>query len=191
MVEDVGAHLMSILDEVQTYFMTSLEGGIACLPEKPEGWAFAGMNTETAVSQLVAARALFPGRPSPRFLDCGSGLAFVTALARRLGFNASGVEWSEKYVSLAKQLFPSSNTLQGDVLEFTGYADYDVIYYYGPFSDETLQRRFEEKVEDEAKVGAVIIGNRKASDSWRASKRFEHLAGDGFMGVFLRKIAGS
>jgi hypothetical protein len=68
------------------------------------------------------------------------------------------------------------------VLEFGGYADCDVIYYCGPFSDEAVQRRFEEKVEAEAKVGAVIIGNRKASDAWRSSKRFELLSQDGFMG---------
>lgn len=191
MAKDVTSHLMSMLDQVQAYFRDSLEGGTGVHHDKPEAWAFVGMDTETAVSQLRTARALFPEKPRPKFLDCGSGLAFVTALAHGIGFDATGVEWSEKYVSLANRLFSPATTLQGDVLEFRGYADYDVIYYYGPFSDEALQRRFEEKVEAEAKVGAVIIGNRKASDAWRSSNRFELLSPDGFMGVFLRKVAAS
>jgi len=125
------------------------------------------MDTETAVSQLR------------------------TALTHGFGFDATGVEWSEKHVSLANQLFSPATTLQGGALEFKGYADYDGFYYYGPFPDEALQRRFEEKVEAEAKVGAVIIGNRKASDAWRSSNRFELLSPDGFMGLFLRKVAAS
>jgi hypothetical protein len=189
MAKDLAPHLMTMLDQVQSYFMTRLVGGIARLPDKPEAWAFVGLRTETAVPQLLAARALFPESPSPKFLDCGSGLAFVTALARGIGFDATGIEWNEQYVSIARQLFSSARTVQGDVLAFAGYGDYDVIYYYGPFSDEEVQRRFEEKVEAEAKVGAVIIGNRKASDAWRASNRFQLLAEDGYMGVLLRKLS--
>jgi hypothetical protein len=180
---------MLMLDSVQDFFMNSLVGGIGRLPDKPEAWSFVGLRMEMAVSQLLTARALFPESATPTFLDCGSGLAFVTALARGLGFRATGVEWSEACVATAKRLFPSVESIQGDVMEFTRYGDYDVIHYYGPFADEDVQRRFEEKVEAEAKTGAVIIGNRKASNAWRA-RPFELLSqDDGFMGLVLRKIS--
>lgn len=186
---DIARYLGNTLDQVQTYFTSSLAGGIAKLKDKPEAWAFVGMPALTAVAQLRQARSCFPAAPSPTFLDCGSGLGFVPALAREMGFRASGLEWSEEYVAIAQQMFSWVTTFQGDVLEFDRYADYDVIYYYGPFDDEALQRRFEEKVERDAKVGAVILGNRKASQAWRESSAFEALSDETFMGVVLRKIA--
>lgn len=186
---DIARYLGNTLDQVQTYFTNSLAGGVAHLKDKPEAWAFVGMPALTAIGQLRQARSNFPAGPSPSFLDCGSGLGFIPALARELGFRAAGVEWSEEYVTIAQRMFSGVTTIRGDVLEFAHYADYDAIYYYGPFDDEALQRRFEEKVERDAKVGAVIIGNRKASDAWRESNCFEALSDEPFMGVLLKKIA--
>ena len=157
MSRDVSCHLMSMLDQVQGYFMHALVGGVGRHEDKPGSWAFVGLRTEMAVAQLLKARAVLPAGPAPKFLDCGAGLSFVTTLAGGLGFDATGVEWNDGYVSLAKGLFPSTKIIRGDVLTFDGYGDYDVIYYYGPFSDEDIQRSFEEKVEAEAKVAAVII----------------------------------
>ena len=186
---DIARYLGNTLDQVQRYFTNSLEGGVAKLKDKPEAWAFCGMPALDAMDQLRRARSYLPAARTPTFLDCGSGLGFVAALARELGFRASGVEWSEEYVAIAQQMFSWVTTVQGDVLEFANYADYDVIYYYGPFDDEALQQRFEEKVERDAKVGAIILGNRKASQAWRESSCFEALSDEVFMGVLLRKIA--
>jgi SAM-dependent methyltransferase len=186
---DIARYLGNTLDQVQRYFTSSLAGGITKLKDKPEAWAFVGMPALDAIAQLRQARSCLPPAPTPTFLDCGSGLGFVAALARELGFRASGVEWSEEYVAIAQQMFSWVTTVQGDVLEFANYADYDVIYYYGPFDDEALQQRFEEKVERDAKVGAIILGNRKASQAWRESSCFEALSDEVFMGVSLRKIA--
>ncbi len=180
--------LMNLLDQVQTFFMNSLVGGIGRLADKPEAWAFVGMRTETAFAQLQKARGYFPEGASPRFLDCGSGLGFILALAKELGFEVAGVEWSAKYADLARRLFPGTTTVQGDVLEYPSYGEFDVIYYYGPFAEDELQAKFEEKIEADAKVGAVIVCNRKISGAWRETNRFELLSDDDFMGVFLRKL---
>jgi hypothetical protein len=67
--KDVTSHLMIMLDQVQAYIVDSLEGGVGIHRDKPEAWAFVGMDTETAESQLQTARVLFPQRPRPRFLD--------------------------------------------------------------------------------------------------------------------------
>jgi hypothetical protein len=188
---DIARYLGNTLDQVQAYFTNSLAGGVAHLQDKPEAWAFVGMPALTAIEQLRQARGHFPTGRSPTFLDCGSGLGFIAALAREMGFRASGVEWSEEYVAIAQRLFSWVTTLRGDVLEFADYADYDVIYYYGPFDDEALQCRFEEKVERDAKVGAIIVGNRKASQAWRDDSRFEALSDETFMGVVIKKIAAA
>jgi hypothetical protein len=175
------------LDGVQDSFTNEVTGGIAPLEGRPESWGFVGRRTEAAIAQLERGRALFPERSTPKLLDCGSGLGFITTLANGLGFTATGLEWSERYVTLARKLFPSTKTVQGDVLEFEGYGDFDVVHYYGPFADESLQCRFEEKVEAELRSGGVILANRKASNAWRVSNQFDLLSEDGFMDLVLRK----
>lgn len=187
---NVAPELMRLMDHVQAYFTHALASQMTRPLDTP-GWGFVGIRTELAVSQLLSARQLFPDGARPRFLDCGSGLSFVTAIAHELGFDSTGIEYHEDYVALARQLFPFVDVIQGDVLQFTGYGDFDVIYYYGPFSNDAIQREFEQKVEAEAKPGALILANRKRSDAWRASDQFEVLAGDGFMGVILRKAAAA
>jgi len=171
--------LLAMMDEVQSYFMHDLEGGIAAHAEHPEAWAYVGMNVEWALAQLSFVRGCFPATAAPSFIDCGAGLGFVAMLARGLGFRPGGIELCSRYVALAERLFPWAQTFEGNVLTYPHYADHDVIFYYGPFKDEGLQARFEHKVEAEAKPGAIIIANRKVSEEWRSSSQFRLLKEDG------------
>lgn len=182
------AFLMSMLDEVQHYFMNELEGGIAAHSEHPEAWAFVGMNVEQALAQLSFVRGCFPAIAAPAFIDCGAGLGFIGMLARGLGFRPGGIELSRRYVELAGKLFPWAQVVEGDVLTYPDYPGQDVIFYYGPFKDDTLQEQFELKVEAEAKPGAIIIANRKVSAAWRRSTRFRLLKDDGGMGCIIQKV---
>jgi len=182
------AFLMSMLDEVQHYFMNELEGGVAALAGHPESWAFVGMDIEQALAQLGFARGFFPAGAAPSFLDCGAGLGFIGMLARGLGFRPAGIELSRRYVEIAGRMFPWAQVAEGDVLTYPDYAGHDAIFYYGPFKDETLQARFEQKVEAEAKAGAIIIANRKVSAAWRRSTDFRLLKDDGFMGCIIQKV---
>jgi SAM-dependent methyltransferase len=181
--------LTDVLERLQGHFFAQLEDRIiAPLAEDPACWGFVAMPVSDALEQLVAARNLLPGARSPKFLDCGSGLGFVAALAHGLGFSAEGIEICPRYLAVARQLFPQVTTHEGNVLDFAGYDRFDVIYYYGPFRDEALSRQFELKVEAEARPGAIILGNRKVTDEWKRSGQFRCLGGDGFMGVVLQKI---
>ena len=77
---------------------------------------------------------------------------------------------------------------EGDVLHYSGYGEFDAIYYYGPFKDEVLQEQFELKVEKDAKPGAIIVANRKVSDSWRHSPDFRLLKDDGVGSWIFQKL---
>lgn len=182
--------LLDVLDRLHAHFFDEVEGRvIAPLAENPACWGYVGMDLTKALSQLTVARDLLPGVRRPKFLDCGSGLGFVPALAHGLGFAAEGVEICPRYAAVARQLFPHIETHDGDVLDFTGYGRFDVIYYYGPFQDEALGQQFELKIEAEAKPGAIILGNRKITKEWEQSGKFRCFGGDGFMGVVLQKLA--
>jgi hypothetical protein len=180
--------LLALVDDVQRYFMLELEGGIAAHRSHPESWAFVGMDPERALALLVFARDKLATHPSPAFLDCGAGLGFVGMMARGLGFRPSGIEFCQRYVELANRLLPWSGVVEGNVLDHPDYGEPEVIYYYGPFKDEALQERFELKVEADAKPGAIIIANRKVSDAWTRSSRFEVLLEVGTGGWIFRKL---
>jgi SAM-dependent methyltransferase len=180
--------LISIMNDVQNYFMNELEGGIATHAANPESWAYVGINIEWALSQLRFVREYFPENASPSFIDCGAGLGFISILARNLGFKATGIEFSTRYVELARKLFPHAQTFEGDMLTFDNYAQYDVIFYYGPFKDEVFQEQFEHKVEAEAKSGAIIIANRKVSEAWRTSAQFRLLKEDTVVSWIIQKV---
>lgn len=182
------AALLALVEDVQRYFMLELEGGIATHRSRPESWAFVGMDPARALAQIAFARDRLATHPAPLFLDCGAGLGFVGMMARGLGFRPSGIELSARYVELANRLLPWSGVVEGDVLDHPGYGEPDVIYYYGPFKDDTLQERFELRVETHAKPGAIIIANRKVSDAWTRSPRFEPILEDGTGSWIFRKL---
>lgn len=180
--------LLALVEDIQRYFMLELEGGIAAHRAHPGSWAFVGMDPARALAQLTFARDLLEPDSSPTFLDCGAGLGFVGMMARGLGFRPSGIELSPRYVELANRLLPWAGVVEGDVLDHPRYDVPEVIYYYGPFKDEALQEQFELKVEADAKPGAIIIANRKVSDAWARSSRFQPLLEDGTGSWILRKL---
>ena len=183
--------VLQVLERLHSHFFYELLGGIvAPLAENPDCWGYVAMDFTKALDQLTAARALVPPEVRrPRFLECGSGFGFISALAHGLGFVAEGIEICPRYSEVSRKLFPQVEIHDGSVLDFAGYERFDVVYYYGPFREESLSRQFELKVEAEAKMGAVILGNRKASSAWESSGKFRCLGGDGFMGVVLQKVA--
>ena len=184
--------VLRVLERLHSHFFHEIEGGVvAPLAEDPDCWGYAAMDFSKVLELLTVARDLVPPEVRrPRFLECGSGFGFISALAQGLGFSAEGIEICPRYAAVSRKLFPYVDVHDGNVLDFEGYERFDVIYYYGPFRDESLSRQFELKVEAEAKVGAVILGNRKASKAWESSGKFRCLGGDGFMGVVLQKLAG-
>lgn len=180
--------LCDMLNDVQRYFTNDLENGIAALPGHPESWAFVGMDIHRALGQLEFARRALAPVPSPRFLDCGAGLGFIGMVARGLGFRPSGIELCPRYINIANRMFAAAAVVEGDVLTFDEYGDFDAIYYYGPMKDDRRQEEFELRVEAAARPGAVIIANRKVSDQWRTNGHFECLLEDGAGSWIFRKL---
>lgn len=109
---------------------------------------------------------------SIKFLDVGCGPGLIPFLASRIGFYSEGLElnpiWREK-----------GNHVEGfepilaDGLKFEKYKDFDVVYYYCPIKDRTLETQLEEKIEDDMKVGAFVLPFYKASQKIAKDARFK------------------
>lgn len=95
--------------------------------------------------------------------DPGDGLDYVHKPSRPDWFK--GRIGSNMVYPIAKQ----------DIMKFKNYGNYDVVYYYCPFSDVEREKRFERRVENQMKKGAVLIPADKRDGRITKDKRFELL----------------
>lgn len=75
------------------------------------------------------------GYCTPRFLEPGCGVGFNLMIANRLGFDSTGLEYSDKVIGIGKQIFSNSKIIKNDIMKYTDYDKFDVIFYYMPLVD--------------------------------------------------------
>ena len=101
------------------------------------------------------------------FLDagCGIGNILVLALNSCLCQKATGLEYFPETLKLGRKFlktyysYISENATikKADILKYKKYGDYDIIYFYRPFSDTEKERLFEKRIRDQMKVGSILI----------------------------------
>jgi SAM-dependent methyltransferase len=122
-----------------------------------------------------------------KFLDAGCGIGNVLLIAHFVaGFNfCHGIEYFSETIEQAIKwlgVYPGRyndhgmKIIQDNILTFSDYSKYDVIYYYCPFTNHLKEKEFEERLENEARVGTAIIGLMKQSSLIRKDKRFRQLS---------------
>ncbi|MBU4034185.1 MAG: class I SAM-dependent methyltransferase [Proteobacteria bacterium] len=145
-------------------------------------YPFVAMDTRQIFSQLGFVSAFLgldqenPTTPSPRILDVGCGIGNVLVIAEQFGFDVYGIEKDEYPFRVAAKLIGEERITQADIWTYEGYGEYEVIYYYRPFSGRVQQLRFEKLIEDSMKTGAILIANHKNSEAISQDSRFEKLS---------------
>jgi trans-aconitate methyltransferase len=92
-----------------------------------------------------------------RFLDVGCGLGTKMMLAEELfGLDVHGIERSPELAKAAREHWLTVD--EADALTWDGYGDIDIIFLNRPFSDQALEAQLEDRVWQEMKPGAVVIG---------------------------------
>ncbi|MEO9864085.1 MAG: methyltransferase domain-containing protein [Yoonia sp.] len=102
------------------------------------------------------------GKRPLRFLDVGCGGGTKLMIAAHFFEQVDGLEYNSAFAANARQALRSSQTegchvIEGDALEFDGYGDYDVIYFYRPISDPQMLVGMQNRILRQAKEGAIII----------------------------------
>ncbi len=145
-------------------------------------YPFVAMDTRQIFAQLRFAGDFLgldrdePAAPMPRFLDVGCGIGNVLLIAEQFGFDVYGIEKDEYSFPIAAKLIGEDRVAQADIWAYAGYSEFEVIYYYRPFSGRVQQLRFEKLIEDSMKTGALLIANHKNSDAIEQDRRFERLS---------------
>ena len=116
------------------------------------------------------------------FLDVGCGVGNIMNIFKTVNYlldkNRSsitkGIEHNLQLTRLAEQA-GSGNVWQGDARQYSHYDEPDIIFYYQPIRDEAKMKRLEKKIENNCKVGTIIIAHLKIDRSIRIDKRFRAL----------------
>ena len=122
------------------------------------------------------------------FLDIGCGIGNAMLVAEQIGFDVYGFEKDEFPFRIACELMGANKVTQEDIRHYDKYEQFDLIYYFRPFSDGQLMREFEKMIEDRIKPGGILIANRKMSNVIDTDSRFVRLSPD--MPIWRKEIRG-
>jgi len=145
-------------------------------------YPFVPMDTRQVYAQLMCARGYLRATRGEAggfsLIDIGCGIGNVLLFAEMMDFQVFGIEKDTFPRQVAQKLFDRDTVRPDDIWDFDDFSRFDVIYYFRPFHDGGLQRRFEEYIEDRLRPGGVLIANRKMSDSINTDKRFRRIVPD-------------
>jgi len=162
-------------DRLRVERQRALEGTINPSSPNVTRYPYIAYDTCNAITQLRLVKRKLDEIQHPKFVDAGCGIGLIVKLAERIGFNGTGVELNPENVSVAKRVFPNyidrCNYQIGNILEHN-YSEYDCVYYYQPIKKLDIENQFEEKVENEMKVGSYLISNHKVSKRILRDRRF-------------------
>ena len=142
-----------------------------------------------AIKKWMASRQPSKRKSSCRtskFLDAGCGIGNILLIAKKVGLTDEyhGLEYfdyikneAEHFLGLDMKNHHYNNIIvkKADIATYKHYGKYDFIYYYCPFSDNKKEMEFELRIEDQMKVGAILIPMRKNSSAIIKDKRFKEI----------------
>ena len=102
------------------------------------------------------------GRGAMRFIDVGCGGGVKVMLAAEVFAQADGLEYDPGYVAAAQAAFrlmsvPRARVFQADAMNFDGYGDYDVIFFYQPMQSAEDLKQLERRIITMAPPGTILI----------------------------------
>ncbi|MEX0310504.1 MAG: hypothetical protein AB3N17_09675 [Tateyamaria sp.] len=112
---------------------------------------------------------------SMRFLDVGSGggtkvLAASTCfdVCHGLEYEGATVETGQALLNLVAQ--DTCTLIHGDALTYSGYAEYDVIYFYRPLVSESGMIDLETRILEQVRPGTILLAAGRPLVSERAEQ---------------------
>lgn len=107
-----------------------------------------------------------------KFIDLGSGLGFICALAAKEGLKVDGIEINPIYIEWSQKFFPEIKIYNMNIWDFNNYQDYDIVFYYLPFFKPEFIESFRIRIENSVKIGTYIITTEEEKQNLRKDDRF-------------------
>ncbi|MEM1437177.1 MAG: class I SAM-dependent methyltransferase [Pseudomonadota bacterium] len=123
-----------------------------------------GMLNSVFVALMMATRRLQLARRAERtrFLDVGCGIGIKVLSAFRFFSEAAGLELDQGYAAAARRVLDgaglgSAPVFEANALTFSGYGDYEVVYFFKPLRDPELLIELERRIATAVRPGTVLI----------------------------------
>ncbi len=131
---------------------------LGAFPDIPLNVGHFLVNAHLAYRVLLARKQERPFR----FIDVGCGGGVKVILAADIFDRADGLEYDAGYVETARETLRAtkaarSEIVHADGINFDGYGNYDVIYFYQPMSKEHGLLAMEEQIASTAAPGTILI----------------------------------
>jgi 2-polyprenyl-3-methyl-5-hydroxy-6-metoxy-1,4-benzoquinol methylase len=111
--------------------------------------------------------------PGKRFLDIGCNTGFGVEAARRLGYEASGVDVSGEAIEIAQRLYPQNRFAAGTAQNFAGHGEpFDAILCREVIEHMPEVHSFMEALRSLMKVGGVLWLTTPDAGHFRVPKNF-------------------
>jgi SAM-dependent methyltransferase len=200
---------LEIYSQIFHNFFTSYRSNVSIKEEKEArkkgSWVFIPnsftriMDNFIELSDFLKKNKKWSGNESDydhrKFLDAGCGVGNIMVLANEIlqCKYIHGLEIDKENVDEAKNLLKRFaggkreyiEVFKKDILKFQNYGDYDIIYYYCPLCNFEMEKEFEEMVEDQMKVGAVLAPYYKNSQRIEKDKRFKIII-NGYEPIYMK-----
>ena len=165
--------LVGILSEVVRHYVshiscsnnlgTSYKSTKRIEKRRIEHYGFIPSNTLEVLGMLLKLyHHMEATRDEYKFLDIGCGIGNIVLSAYAAGFDAYGLEYNNKIYNIAKSvvsknLSEKNRILKGDMMDFSRYGEYDVLYFYVPIANERAMYKFTDKLMKKMKYGTYVI----------------------------------
>lgn len=110
------------------------------------------MTDATDMKRILQAVPVDPRKSA--FLDVGCGKGMCMKVAAKLGYSKTdGLDLDAHLLEIArrnmKKLRLDVNCIQANAIEFDGYANYDVFYFYNPFGKSVFEKVIKKLIESQ------------------------------------------
>lgn len=157
--------ISGVVRGIQYSFEEGKEGNKFMAQRRKKGhYHFIARDVESILRIIIGTKNyFFPSQHKVKFLDCGAGIGNVVMMAELAGFDAYGIEYDNKTIERGREFLKMfrvnpDKLIQGDLLKYKDFGEYDVLYGYCPLSDGKLEREFEMRMFIQMKIGAVATG---------------------------------
>lgn len=175
--------------------------------ERKGSWPFIPNNTRNTLKQFILLKEFlskekrWSGHEShfPSFIDVGCGIGNILVFAKRLLYYCNsfhGLEISDDIIEKAKTFIYPYNKYDKDIhihkqniLLYDKYNEHDIIYYYCPLKKHSLEKKLELMIEDQMKVGAILVPHFKQDHTIGKDKRFKRIRLDSDVNYIYLKIS--
>jgi hypothetical protein len=126
--------------------------------QSEEFWGWSPLDFQTFNQMLALAARRVP--QGSHFLELGSGIGTKLILAKEgYGLRVSGIELRDDYASVARVLGLSYPEIRiGDLRTIDiAWEAYDIVYNSRPFRGEAEEERWEQRIIDSIRPGAIYI----------------------------------